>query len=181
MVRISKPGCCRISRTIKTPESAGQCLYKYSTTVVATESLIPETKTLGRGSINQSFIRPRTAGGKSFAITISTAAPKHCIHIVTNLGQQIHLNDTLAKPGSDLILIVETSQIPCQCKRQLTSSSPSAVGCRAGGGKDEDSGGATRCPARRFGGFLLHRGCAGALSCTASYVPSTGRHCVPRS
>ena len=73
MLRISKPGWLEIERILMTPDSAGQCLYRYSLTVAAPDSLIPETKTLGLGSINHSFMRPRTAGGRSFAITMSTA------------------------------------------------------------------------------------------------------------
>ncbi|AIJ10356.1 Hypothetical protein ETEE_3947 [Edwardsiella anguillarum ET080813] len=41
----------------------------------ATESLIPEMKVFSRGSINQSFIRHRTAGGKSLASTVGQ--PSH--------------------------------------------------------------------------------------------------------
>lgn len=64
-------------------------------TVVATESLIPETNTFGRGSMNQSFIRPRTAGGRSFATTTSIDHSEQILNVFADLGQQLHFDYAL--------------------------------------------------------------------------------------
>ena len=116
MQSISKPGGCGIERKSSKPDSGGQCLYRKSTTVAATESLMPETNTFGRGSTNQSFMRPRTAAGKSFATTTSMAPPQHRWDVIGKFCQQIHLDDALPECGANLCFIVTPRQLPSEGK-----------------------------------------------------------------
>lgn len=102
-----------MDRKITMPESAGQCLYKYSTTVKATESLIPETNTFGFGSINHNFIRPLMAGGRSFATTTSKLVSQYARNIIRKYAQQIHVNRALTKHSGYFVLIVLASHIFC--------------------------------------------------------------------
>src|SRR5690606_22986836 len=110
--RTSYPGGSGTERKITIPDSGGQCLYRYSITVVATESLMPDTNTFGRGSINQSFIRPRTAGGRSFATTTSTRHPQYVGYVFRQPGQQIHVNDPLAERCRHLVLVITSGHVP---------------------------------------------------------------------
>jgi len=112
--RISYPGGLEMDRNITTPESAGQCLYKYSTTFVATKSFTPDTNTFARGSTNHSFIRPLTAGGNLFAMTTSTFGPHKFIYVPGSLIQKVQFNYPFPKRVCDQMLIVTTSHFPCQ-------------------------------------------------------------------
>lgn len=122
IVRISKPGGFGRERNTTTPDSGGQCLYRYSTTVVATESLMPDTNTFGLGSINQSFMRPRTAGGKSFASTTSTATcPQQITDIFSRFCQEVEFDYSGAKGGRDPMLVIASRQLSGELKSQVNA------------------------------------------------------------
>lgn len=82
---------------------------------------MPETKTLGRGSTNQSFMRPRTAGGKSFAITTSTFPSYQALNILGDFFQQLHFEDTFAERFRYGVLVVAAREGERQGKSEINA------------------------------------------------------------
>lgn len=69
------PGLFIRLSTISIPDSGVQDSNSYKTTFRAKASATLETKTFGFGSMNHSFIFPRTASGKFSAITTNIPNP----------------------------------------------------------------------------------------------------------
>lgn len=94
------------------PEEGGQTSISISTTLSARESVMPETKTQGLGSTNQSFIFPRTASGSEFATTTTMDVlfdVQEVKDILWCLCKQIHFQHTFPEAFKSKISVIDAS------------------------------------------------------------------------